>query len=65
MTYSTGPMGEIIRDADGAVIPQDISVTSYQDYLYWQQYGIYLGPVANDVLVEEVQVEVITYPENV
>lgn len=41
--YKTEADGSITR-IDGVTVPRDITSPAYQQYLYWQQYGQYVGP---------------------
>jgi hypothetical protein len=39
MTYTINPKGGVIRDADGAYIPEDLGNTDYVLYLVWKNSG--------------------------
>lgn len=42
--YTVDSVGNIVR-ADGMAIAKDVSSIAYQQYLYWQQHGVYVGPM--------------------
>ena len=54
--YKIETDGSITR-IDGLTVPKDVTNPAYQQYLYWQQHGQYVGPEFNPMVDDNEVVE--------